>query len=855
MKRTLLVLLLAVSQAFAGNVTGVIQTAGGNPIANATLGFTPTMAAVVVGQFVQTASTVNCYTDAFGNVIGIPNPLSLPLAVAGNAGSLTASTTYYIELTYYNSVNSTETVASPELAFTLAPGNSSISITGLGLDNQPASATGYKVYASTTSGAEKLQQTVVGFGGTGFGSLLSVTSPPSNNNSICTFNFSDSLIPQATYSLSIVDSNSSPVPGFPEVFYMQGSTFNLNSAFPTANTDAIFPQAIVSQPSGNAIQSIHGPLTLNGFPFFSGNDTDTGWLRFVESVAPSCVGGSSFIWDDSHFHKIRTCDNGGSTFNFTHDSGLSNGFIPQADTNGNLINSSVTASAITNAAGKNSSSDNTIYLSSAGNDSNDGLSWGTAKLTVQAAFNTATTSGANPGVVQVACGTYTGPTTWYSNLAFVSWGAPDATGNNFGTLPGTGTPCVKVTYASAVTLTGLQNIFVRNIYFDFANGGGNIILNSVANSHWDDVTANQCGNASSPCFLLKTIGTGGPGQNTMNNVFRGTHCIANNGGSGANATCFDLLGQGSVNCVGACGAVTLNEFYNTTCAGGVLHCVDFEKNSDTNHFYGVNCNQDVPIAASSCVSFNELTPASDQDANGELVFNMCVTGTFSAQIRAGQTNGSVISACTGGNGLPSITSLGGTPSFDISTVGLDGVLKATQYSGGTVGTVANNTLGVPSGSVAGDDYAARSSTTGARGWGTDNAQILRSGNQFFLLGTAASSSASIWISGRYATDTNCASSASPSVCGTAAAGSIVIPTGVTSSTLTVNTTAVTANSQIFFYPDDSLGTRLGVTCNSTLATLAGGSFISARSAGVSFAITFNGTISANGVCGSYHIIN
>jgi hypothetical protein len=105
------------------------------------------------------------------------------------------------------------------------------------------------------------------------------------------------------------------------------------------------------------------------------------------------------------------------------------------------------------------------------------------------------------------------------------------------------------------------------------------------------------------------------------------------------------------------------------------------------------------------------------------------------------------------------------------------------------------------------------------------------------------------------TATNCSSSVSPAVCGSAAAGSILIPTGTTSSTLTVNTSAVTANSQIFFYPDDSLGTRLSVTCNSTLATLAGGSFISARTPGTSFTITFNGTIVANGVCGSYLVVN
>jgi hypothetical protein len=110
-------------------------------------------------------------------------------------------------------------------------------------------------------------------------------------------------------------------------------------------------------------------------------------------------------------------------------------------------------------------------------------------------------------------------------------------------------------------------------------------------------------------------------------------------------------------------------------------------------------------------------------------------------------------------------------------------------------------------------------------------------------------------SGGYLTSSNCASAASPAVCGSAPAGSVLIPTGTTSSTLTVNTTAVTANSQIVFYPDDSLGTRLSTTCNSTLATLVGGSFISARTPGTSFTITFNGTILTNGVCGSYTIIN
>jgi hypothetical protein len=84
---------------------------------------------------------------------------------------------------------------------------------------------------------------------------------------------------------------------------------------------------------------------------------------------------------------------------------------------------------------------------------------------------------------------------------------------------------------------------------------------------------------------------------------------------------------------------------------------------------------------------------------------------------------------------------------------------------------------------------------------------------------------------------------------------VAIPTGTVSSTLTVNTTAVTANSQIFFVPDDTLGTKLSVTCNSTLATLVGGYAITARTAGTSFQITFNGTIATNPVCGSYSVVN
>ena len=104
------------------------------------------------------------------------------------------------------------------------------------------------------------------------------------------------------------------------------------------------------------------------------------------------------------------------------------------------------------------------------------------------------------------------------------------------------------------------------------------------------------------------------------------------------------------------------------------------------------------------------------------------------------------------------------------------------------------------------------------------------------------------------TTSNCSSAATPAVCAAAPAGAVAIPTGATSVTLVVNTTAVTANSEIFLHSDDSL-TIAATTCNSTLATLVGGLVITARTAGTSFTITYNGTIATNPLCVAYRLVN
>lgn len=104
--------------------------------------------------------------------------------------------------------------------------------------------------------------------------------------------------------------------------------------------------------------------------------------------------------------------------------------------------------------------------------------------------------------------------------------------------------------------------------------------------------------------------------------------------------------------------------------------------------------------------------------------------------------------------------------------------------------------------------------------------------------------------GTAGTVSNCNSSTSPASCASAPSGSVALATG--GSTLVVNTSAVTANSQILITEDSSLGSRLGITCN----TGTGRNYsINARTAGTSFTIKSSANPTTNKACLSYWIIN
>jgi len=97
--------------------------------------------------------------------------------------------------------------------------------------------------------------------------------------------------------------------------------------------------------------------------------------------------------------------------------------------------------------------------------------------------------------------------------------------------------------------------------------------------------------------------------------------------------------------------------------------------------------------------------------------------------------------------------------------------------------------------------------------------------------------------------TNCADSAGAAACGAAPAGAVVIDAGAT--TVVVSTTAVAANSQIFVTFDSSLSTRLGITCNATVALPV----VSARTTSTSFTISVPAAPAVNPACFDYFIIN
>lgn len=296
--KTLILLLSLSLSAFAqvvpggsapgGTITGQIQTPTGGAIKGGTLTFSLSQPAIVSGAASVATQQVACYTSAAGNIVGVPDPIVLPIVSANLAFGTLPAGTYYIEF-YYTSSNGTSAV-SPELTFALSSAGT-ININPPSL--QPASATGFGVAIGTTSGGEIMQGSVTGW--TQFQQnqpLLSGSTAPTVNTSSCNIYFSDQLIPTGTYyTVSLVNKQGSLISGFPQTWCTyggSGGTINVSQGAPTGNcntTGVFYPTPIFANSPNGFSQSVSGPITFSGNITSSGNNTFSGSNAFTGLIS------------------------------------------------------------------------------------------------------------------------------------------------------------------------------------------------------------------------------------------------------------------------------------------------------------------------------------------------------------------------------------------------------------------------------------------------------------------------------------------------------------------------------------------------------------------------------------------
>ncbi|HEY7855895.1 MAG TPA: hypothetical protein VIC32_05580 [Terriglobales bacterium] len=292
----------------AGTLTGRFVTPGLGGVANGTLLLTLSQAAVLPGSFAIVPSTAACATSTDGAVVGVPNPAATPVGAAtAGVGTLPAGT-YFVVITYTGAA-ATTSLASPELILTL-PTAGKLQINAPAL--QPAAATGFAVYIGAASGAETLQGAVTGFGGayTQSAALASGAALPAANSTVCSFAFNDTLIPSFTYySASLADAQGNTVPGYPQSWYLSGSSLDVSNIVPLASNPALrFPMPVLSNPASSAAQSVGSGLNLNQFPINAAANVGPGFFSAFWSGSQPATGTTLATWTPNVGIVIRRLD-------------------------------------------------------------------------------------------------------------------------------------------------------------------------------------------------------------------------------------------------------------------------------------------------------------------------------------------------------------------------------------------------------------------------------------------------------------------------------------------------------------------------------------------------------------------
>jgi hypothetical protein len=263
--------------------------------------------------------------------------------------------------------------------------------------------------------------------------------------------------------------------------------------------------------------------------------------------------------------------------------------------------------------------------------------------------------------------------------------------------------------------------------------------------------------------------------------------------------------------------------------------------------------QPPPIAASTCIqqafdSYNGTTLVSEDNQAASLTNTGTQTFSGNIAVPVGSSVGTPI--IRDAAGIAAATLSVGRWTFPASAAAS---LPAFMFTGtpfaGTGTTATPMMLFQPTGTTAATSWSVNGTYWGINApssWTGNYIDFKLNGATQFIVSPFGS------VNGNhFGTNTNCASAATPAACGAATMGAVAVPAG-TNPTLTVNMTGVTANSEITLTPDQSLGTRLSVTCNTTIPT---NQVVTARTAGTSFTFEAVGTFTTNPVCYGYQVFN
>lgn len=171
-------------------------------------------------------------------------------------------------------------------------------------------------------------------------------------------------------------------------------------------------------------------------------------------------------------------------------------------------------------------------------------------------------------------------------------------------------------------------------------------------------------------------------------------------------------------------------------------------------------------------------------------------------------------------------------------------------------TFTGNTGGNANGLVLKPNQGAVVMTYGSGSWFTIMRGILSSGDTYVFTALTASSlntgtmTPTSYVSGaQYKTATTCASAINNPSCGTATAGFVAIPVGQATNSIGMN--LMTANTQVLLQFDSSLGTALGVTCNTTPQQIS----VTSRNVASGFGVSVPTAPTTNPLCFSYLAVN